>query len=268
MKYIDIKEIISERYSKLLKRIPRPLLYILKIIIRENKINKVLNKYSDSLGAEFLGQLQKEMKLKTIVLGQSNLPEIGRCIFVANHPMGVMDGLILTGIISNKYGEIKAIGNDVFGYIPQLQPLLAKVNVFEGNNRDYLKNVKEIYSSESAITHFPAGLVSRIENYKIKDGVWQKSFISKSIECKRDVVPIFISGRNSILFYLIYIVRSAFKFNLNIELILLPYEFFRKKNKTIKVVIGTPISYKDLTKDQTHNEWAQQIKEKVYSMKN
>ena len=118
------------------------------------------------------------------------------------------------------------------------------------------------------ITHFPAGLVSRIKGRNIEDRDWQKAFINKSIEYQRDIVPFFFYGGNSSLFYLIYIVRKALGIKATIELVLLPYEIFNKKNKIIKVKIGKPISYQTFDKSKNHFEWAQYVKEQVYNLKN
>ena len=52
----------------------------------------------------------------------------------------------------------------------------------------------------------------------------------------------------------------------NIELMLLPYEFFNKKNKTINMVIGKPIPYQNFDTTLNHNDWAQWVKKKVYEL--
>ena len=112
-----------------------------------------------------------------------------------------------------------------------------------------------------------AGLVSRIKERKIEDRDWQKAFITKAIEHQRNVVPIFFYGRNSNLFYFIYIIRKLLGIKATIELVLLPHEIFTKRNKTIKVKIGKPIIYQTFDKSKTHFEWAQLVKEQVYNLK-
>ena len=61
-----------------------------------------------------------------------------------------------------------------------------------------------------------------------------KVFITKAVSYKRDIVPFYIYGRNSRFFYIISFVRRVLGIKSNIELIMLPREMFRKKNKTIK----------------------------------
>jgi putative hemolysin len=117
-----------------------------------------------------------------------------------------------------------------------------------------------------AITHFPAEEVSRLYNVKIQDRAWQKSFITRSISCQRDIVPFYFHGRNSNLFYGINIVRRVLGIKTNIELALLPRELFLKRNKTIKLTIGKPISWQKFDPSLPHIKWAQKVKEHVYRM--
>ncbi len=266
IKYIDIEKIIGESKSEVLKKLPDFIVKLIKRIIRQDDINILLNKYPENKGVDFLDKMIEEFNIKIEVEGKENLPENGKCFFAANHPFGVIDGLVLTNTVSKKYGTLKAIANDAFMFVPQMHPLVAAVNVFGRSSREYMIGLDETYNSETPITHFPAGLVSRIFNGKIQDSVWQKSFITKSISSQRDIVPFYFYGRNSNLFYLVFLIRKLFGIKLNIELALLPHEMFNKRNKTIKVKIGKPISYLSFDKSFTHLEWAQKVRAQVYDL--
>ena len=198
--------------------------------------------------------------------GRDNLPENGKCFFVANHPFGIIDGLILTYIVSGKYGTLKAIGNDVFMYIPHLRPLIAQVNVFGKTPKDTVLELEKLYHSDTPITHFPAGEVSRRYNGKVQDAEWAKSFIKKSVESHRDIVPFYFHGKNSGLFNGLFMFRRFLGIKTNFELVLLPLEMFKKRNKTIKVKIGNPIPYSTFENTMKPHEWAQDIKQQVYNM--
>ncbi|MDF1546550.1 MAG: glycerol acyltransferase, partial [Bacteroidales bacterium] len=91
--------------------------------------------------------------------------------------------------------------------------------------------------------------------------------ITRAISEKRDIVPVFFHGRNSRLFYAVHSIRRFLKIKANIELILLPSEMFKKKNKIVKVSIGKPISYTQLNKDTSHNLLANQIRQHLYHLK-
>jgi putative hemolysin len=267
-RYIDIAKVIAESDTPVLKRLPGFLVRWIETIIRQDEMNRILSKYADDSGADFLVKIIAELNLKLEIEGKENLPENGKCIFVANHPFGVIDGLVLTRVVTEKYGTLKAIANDVFMFLPQLHPLIAAVNVFDSSSREYVQALNETYEQEIPITHFPAGEVSRFHKGRVQDPDWQKSFIPKAISSKRDIVPLYFYGRNSHLFYTVHFVRRIFGISLNIELLLLPREMFRKRNKTIRVRIGQPISWQLFDGTATHREWARKVRALTYGLGN
>lgn len=266
IKYIDLEKNIRNADSKILKKMPRFAIHILARIIKQNEMNVILNKYDKDLGVDFLPKMIEEYNLTLQIENPENLPGTGKCIFVANHPFGIIDGLVLTHIVARKYGTLKAIGNDAFMLIPNLRPLIAAVNVYGKNPKDYIQALDEVYKSDTPITHFPAGAVSRIYGGRVQDCEWQKSFITKAIQTNRCIVPIYFYGRNSRWFYTLYLLRRAFGIKTNLELMLLPGEMLKKINKTIRVKIGKPIVPEQFHKSQTHQQWAQKVRDHVFTL--
>ncbi len=265
-KYVDIDKIVGESDSKVLQKLPKYLLTLIKKVVRQKELNEVLNKLSDSEGLVFLEGMIKELNLTIKIDGIENLPEDGRCFFAANHPFGVLDGLILTHTVSTKYGGLKAIANDAFQFVPQLNPFIVEVNVYGQSSKDRIRLLNETYDSDMPITHFPAGEVSRRYNGKIQDAPWQKSFIGKAISSRRNIVPFHFSGRNSRLFYSVFMLRRFLGIKLNLELVLLPRELFRSRNKTITLIIGKPIAYQSFNHEKSHYDWAQEVRQQVYDL--
>lgn len=266
MKYIDVTASIKESDSDFLKKLPAFVAGWLEKIIKQDELNYILNKYKDCEGADFHRGIVNEFNLTIEVEGIENLPENGRCFFLANHPFGIIDGLTLTKTVIEKYGTFKAIGNESFNFVPNLRPYIALVNPYGMSSKAYVEELEKVYQSDVAITHFPAGEVSRRYQGKLQDRPWQKSFITRSISCHRDIVPFYFHGRNSNLFIGINLIRRAFGIKTNIELALLPREMFLKRNKTIRFKIGKPIPWQKFDKSLTHVQWAQKVKEHVYSM--
>jgi putative hemolysin len=264
MKYIDVASSIKESDSDLLKKLPAFLVCWLEKIIKQDELNRVLEKYKDCEGIDFHRNIIKEFNLTFVIEGIENLPENGRCFFLSNHPFGIIDGLALTKTVLEKYGSFKAIGNEAFRFIPNLRPYIALVNPYGVSSKMAVIQLEEVYKSDVAITHFPAGEVSRRYKGKIQDREWHKSFVTRAISCQRDIVPFYFCGRNSNLFYGINLVRRALGIKTNIELMLLPREMFLKRNKTIRYKIGKPIPWQNFNPSMTHIEWAQKVKEHVY----
>jgi putative hemolysin len=266
MKHIDLAKSIKESDSDFLKKFPGFVVRWLELLIKQDELNYVIEKYKDLEGADFHRAIIKEFNITLEVEGLENLPENRKCFFVSNHPFGIADGLILTKTVIEKYGTFKAIGNESFQFVPNLRPYIALVNPYGMSSKTYVTELEKIYQSDVAITHFPAGIVSRKYDGKVQDQAWQKSFITRSVSCQRDIVPFHFHGQNSRLFYSINLVRRAFGIKTNIELALLPRELFLKRNKTIKYTIGKPISWQKFDSSLTHIRWAQKVREHVYRM--
>jgi len=228
-------------------------------------MNEILSEFKDIEGVPFLEKVIEKLNITIEIEGIENLPNNRKSIFVANHPFGILDGLILTSIVGEKYGDLRAIGNDAFKHVPQLKPLILNVSVFNKSSKEYYKELNKAYDSNIPITHFPAGFVSRIVYGRVRDKRWEKSFIKKAISNKRNIVPIRFYGKNSNLFYTIFLLRKMLFIKTNIELVLLPRELFNMQNKTIRVKIMKPISYKSFDKSQSHLEWAEKIRKLVYN---
>ncbi len=265
-KHLNLTKLLKSSDSKSLRRLPWFVVKILEKIICQDQMNYVINKYIDSVGVSFQPKVIKEFNITLNVRGVENLPSNSRCFFVANHPFGVIDGLILTYYVGQKYGDLRAIGNDAFLNVPPLRPLIAAVNVYGRSSKEYISALEQVYTSDIAITHFPAGEVSRVFNGRVQDAPWQKSFITKAVSSKRDVVPFYFDGGNSRLFYSIYKLRNKLGISANLELMLLPREMFKKRNKTVSLVIGKPIPWESFNSSATHYEWAQKVREHVYKM--
>ena len=140
------------------------------------------------------------------------------------------------------------------------------VNKHGAQARDAVLMIEEAYSSGCQILYFPAGLCSRKKRGVIKDLQWQKSFINKAIQHKRDIVPAFFSGRNSNFFYNLANFRKLLGLKANIEMLYLADEMFRQKDKVIRLVFGKPISWETFDKTKSALEWADWVKSVVYDL--
>ena len=93
-----------------------------------------------------------------------------------------------------------------------------------------------------------------------------KSFVAKAIEYKRDIIPVHFEAKNSNFFYNFANIRKSLGMKFNIELIYLPGEIFKNKNQTFKITFGKPISWQSLDKSKSHAQWAEDIKNLVYTL--
>jgi putative hemolysin len=154
----------------------------------------------------------------------------------------------------------------MLGRIPNLRPLMLGINVFGMNTKETAVKLGELFSSETQVMIFPSGEVSRRKKGVIRDPLWQKTFVTKAIQHKRDIIPVHISGRNSDFFYCTANIRSFLGIKTYIETILLPREMMNQRNHPVTLTFGRPVPWQSLTGEKNHSEWAQYIKDIVYSL--
>jgi len=265
-KPIDIREVFAQKSPGLAKLIPGFVYRYIKKILQLDFINDFLERNGHLNGIEFVDQVVHEFNVKRHIYGYDNIPDFGRFIFVSNHPLGGFDGMLLMQLVNNKLGKLKFLSNDILLSIPNLRELFVPVNKHGGHSREAAKLVLEAYNSDQQILIFPAGLASRKIKGQIMDLDWKKHFITKAIKHKRDVIPIFINGRNSNRFYRLAKFRKFFRIKWNLEMFFLPDETVKHRNTELPIYFGKPIPYTVFDKSKSHKEWADWVKETVYQL--
>ena len=262
---IDIEKVFREKSPNGARFIPRFVFAYLRKKIHEKEINAFLYDHRDLLGLPFVDMLVLEFGAKIEISGMENLPEKGRALVAANHPLGGLDGVVLMHVVGKKRKDFLFPVNDLLLFLPTLKPLFIPINK-HGSNQENLQILDNAFDSENLILYFPAGLVSRKQNGRIEDLEWKKTFISKAVKFRRDVIPTFVEGANSNFFYNLANMRKKLGIKANIEMLYLPDEMFKQYNKTIHITFGKPIPYGTFDKRHNYNEWALLVKKYVYSM--
>lgn len=266
---IDIDKILAEKAGKKAKYVPGCLVSYLKKIVHQEEINEFLLSIKGKRGVPFLDECMDFLDTSIEVAGRENLPDDGRlCTFVSNHPLGGQDGISLGWLLGHYYdGRIKYLVNDLLMNLHGLAPLCVPINKTGSQARNFPQMVDAAFRSDDHIIMFPAGLCSRRgADGKICDLEWKKTFIVKSVQTERDVVPIRFEGRNSDFFYSLanWCKRLGIKFN--IAMLYLADEMFKNRHKTFRVTVGEPIPWQTFDKSKSPTEWAQYVKEKVYTL--
>ena len=266
---IDIDKILKDKMGTKVKFVPRFLVGKLKRLVHQDAVNAFLWESRDKTGVEWLEECVKYLDMTLEIEGKENLPspDDGKLYtFVSNHPLGGEDGVALGAIIGRFYdGRFRYLVNDLLMNLPGLAPLCIPINKTGNQSRNFPAMVEAGFKSDSHMLMFPAGLCSRKKDGVIADIAWKKTFISKSVEYQRDVVPIHFSGQNSDFFYRLANFSDKYlKFNL--AMLFLVDEMYKNVHKTFRVTIGEPIPWQTFDKSKSHNEWAQFVRERVYSL--
>lgn len=269
-KTIDIDKILRDKMGAKAKFVPSFAVNWLKRILHEDEVNQFLWDSRGLSGTEWLTECVRYLDMTLQIEGLENLPDKddGKLYtFVSNHPLGGQDGVALGSIIGKHYdGRFRYLVNDLLLNLPGLKPVSIGINKTGKQSRDFPRMVEAGFKSDNHILMFPAGLNSRKINGKIHDLEWKKTFIAKSVEYQRDVVPIFFGGRNSDRFYCIARFSDKYVKKVNIAMLFLVDEMYRNVGKTFRVVIGKPIPWQTFDKSRTSMEWAKYVEDMVYEL--
>ena len=235
-----------------------------------NEVNKLNDKLVNTSGKEFFDCFLQELNLKYLAFEEdlAKIPKTGPFIVVSNHPLGALDGILMTKIFSEIRPDFKIMGNFLLTKIKPMEPFVIPVNPFESR--------KELHSSANGMREtlkhlenggcvgiFPAGEVSNRNNEygEILDRTWEKTAIKLIKKANVPVIPMYFHAKNSALFY------RVSKIHANLQTLLLPSEMMNEREKPIRIRIGKVISVKTIAEQESIEELGEYLKRKVYMMK-
>lgn len=269
-KTLDIEKILQGKMGDKAKWLPGFVVKWLKKTIHQDAMNEFLWSARDLKGTPWLEATLNYLQCKIEVEGMENLPakdDPKRYIFVSNHPMGGIDGVALGTVIGRQYDDnFRYLVNDLLMNLPGLAPLCIPINTTTKKSRSFPQIVEEGFRGDYHVLMYPAGLCSRRHNGEIRDLPWKKTFISKSVECHRDVVPIHFEGRNSDFFYRLANISDRYIKKVNIAMLFLVDEMYKNVGNTFHVTIGKPIPWQTFDRSKSPREWAQFVQDQVYQL--
>jgi len=269
-KTVDIEKILRSKMGRKARWVPRFAVNWLKRIAHEDQVNDFLWQARDLKGTPWLVACLDFLGVRLQVDGAENLPakDDGRLYtFVSNHPLGGIDGVALGSVLGRQYDDgFRYLVNDLLMNLPGLAPLCIPINKTGKQSRSFPAMVEAGFQSQNHILMFPAGLCSRRHDGQIRDLTWKKTFVSKSIEYQRDVVPIHFDGHNSDFFYRLSNLSDRYVKKVNIAMLFLADEMFKNTGQTFHLTIGKPIPWQTFDKSKSPAEWAETVKEQVYQL--
>jgi len=264
---IDIDKVIEDKSPALKKVLPDFVIGYLKRLIHQDYLNSFLTNYKDLYGTDFIDAILKDMNTQLDLVGLENIPKTGRAIVASNHPLGGLDGMALMLAVSRVRQDIVFPVNDLLMNIRNLKVLFIPINKL-GSNTDNIKIINNTFASDHVICYFPFGLVSRKRKGEIKDLEWKPTFITKAKRFKRDIIPTYITGRNTNRFYNVANIRKRLHIKTNFEMMLLPDELWKQQNQTLRIIFGQKVPYRFFDKRYTKNQWAELMRQYIYTLNN
>ncbi len=228
----------------------RPAQAFIRTIENATGRRHLLTRARDSLDApqvrhDFWRAMMQAYGLKLDVVRGSidNIPETGPLVMVANHPFGILDGLVMGYLLDGLRGDFRILAHSAFQAAPEIARHILPID-FSGTRTAEKSNLKTradaIYHLQAggAVGIFPGGTVSTAQHpfCRATDPQW-RLFSARMIQRSgATVVPIWFDGANSRLFQL------ASRLNYTLRMALLMREFKTRMNRPVRMAVGQPIT--------------------------
>lgn len=241
--YNDIAEMVPRLRGH--EKLVNGMLHLFSI----DKVNDLHRHNCATPGVPFTTGLLQELNVTLRVDNEQAIPSMGDQPFitVSNHPFGALDGIALINLVGRHYPEYKVMVNMILNHITAMQPCFIAVDALASD--DPAKKAVSMQGIRKAMMQvrrghplgfFPAGAVSKVNNrLRLEDREWQETILRLIDQLKVPVIPIYFHGSNSWWFNLLG------RISWQLRTLRLPAEVFRKRNTTMHISVGDPISVAD-----------------------
>ena len=199
----------------------------------------------DGRGSSFVDRVLDKLGVRADIAetDRQRVPVSGPLVVVCNHPFGFVEGLLLERLLRSVRTDIKILGNRLLAHIPECRDLCILVDPFGGvdatrRNLAGLREAIRWVRGGGVLVTFPSGEVSRfnMRSGSIRDAPWKAGVAGLIRRACAAVLPVHIEGANSPLFQLGGFVHPR------LGTAMLPMELTNKRNRTIRISIGQPVS--------------------------
>lgn len=195
----------------------------------------------------------------------AKIPEKGPVLVIANHPFGVIDGLVLCAMMSEIRQDYKIITHQVLRQAPAVMDKILPIDFAEtesalATNLQTRREAHKHLKNDGAVIIFPAGGISLAPNLigPAFDSEW-KTFAAKLAQTKdTTIVPFFFDGRNSVIY------QAARRVSVTLGYSLMFREICKQMNRQVKVTVRQPIQNAELDAFATRNDITDFLRRRTY----
>jgi len=195
------------------------------------------------------------------------IPEKGRLLVIANHPFGVIDGLVLCSMISQVRQDYRIITHQVLRQAPAVMDKILPIDFAEtpsalATNLETRNEALKFLKSEGVVIIFPAGGISLAPKFigPAFDSEW-KTFAAKlATQQDTTILPFYFNGRNSVLY------QMARRMSVTLGYSLMFREICKQMNKQVDVTMRKPITNADLAAFSTRQDVTDFMRKRTYGL--
>lgn len=239
MENLRADSIVGGRFPGLHSRIPRPLrpwfLSALDHLMHLSEMRSFFVEHAGLQGTHLLDEIldRLDVSYALSLKDRGRIPHEGRLVVVANHPLGGLDGLILLRALLEVRRDVRVVANDLLLELPGLSERFLPYDVFSRRpQKENLSGIGRALQQEEAVLFFPSAEVARLTWRGIREPRWHSGAVHFARKHSAPVLPAFVRGRNSRLFYLASFLSGP------LSMLLLPHELFNKRGRTFPISLG------------------------------
>ncbi len=220
---------------------------------------------------DFIQRALEELGVGCVLTDEDlkKIPSEGPLMVVANHPFGIIEGLLLIRAVRKVRSDVKIMANGLLNIIPEMREYVIPVDPF-GNQDSWTKNLSGL---KEAIRHikkggvmgvFPAGEVAslRLRKRMVADPEWSPTVAGIIRKTKASVLPLYFRGKNSALFHVLGMIHPR------LRTAMLPRENLRQGSRAVEMFVGNPIPFKKLAGFNSNEEIIDYLRFRTYVLKN
>jgi putative hemolysin len=198
---------------------------------------------------QLMDALAEMIAVNVDVAGIDSVPAEGAAMVVCNHPTGIADGIIIWSVLRKRRPDLFIFANrDAIRVMPQLADMIAPVEWrpekrSHGSNRETLTYATNAIKAGRLAVLFPSGRLAKRRGLKLYERPWMPSAAVLARKYKLPVVPIHITARNSVLFYMFDALHETLRD------VTLFHEVINKNDHTFRVRAGRALDGAALSKD-------------------
>lgn len=222
--------------------------WVLGLLAMNSRLEGLVRGLEQLEGRAFVQAVLGRMAVRIGLQNGERIPQNTALTVVANHPSGIMDGLLLLWLGSAGGQRCRLAVNDTLAKVPQLAASFLPVDRFSAMagspfaiNRQTYQELVNMYRQREPVLVFPAGRTARMGAGTMKEFPWEKGFVKMSRLYGRTIVPVKIHLKSSRFFNWIWKLRRLFSIDANLEMFLLVAEFFRLRGARIVLTVGHPL---------------------------